>query len=225
MRVNSEEIIKKLGEELPEMNTNDGLDFSAGNADAYLKLLKVVYSTCLGSSKKDECVSVASDGKYYVEARNTNAFTIYVHGIKSTLKSIGANDLSERARQLEMAAKALNFDFIKDKSKTFFDDYEDFLETLKETMEGFRSPEEEQLKTLLSKEDVIELINYVISYIGEYEIDDAESCFDKLADGVTGENIGEENLMLLLAAKNALMSYDYEKMEERLKTVLKNLGE
>lgn len=74
-----------------------------------------------------ECVLSYNDtlkeleGAYISE--DYSLYVIKIHGLKSTMKSIGAMDLSEKARLLEMAGKAGEYQTIKDGHREVMNDY------------------------------------------------------------------------------------------------------
>ena len=95
------------------VNVDQGLHYSMGQKDLYLEL---VHDFVTGWKKKKE------DLDTYYSGQNWNAYQVLVHSIKSTSKMIGMNDLSVAARDLELAAKAGNSDFIAEHHQTFMED-------------------------------------------------------------------------------------------------------
>lgn len=60
--------------------------------------------------------------KFY-EERNWKEYTILVHGVKSSMKSVGANQLSEMAKNLEQAGKDTDEAYIDANHQPFMDEY------------------------------------------------------------------------------------------------------
>ena len=76
------------------LNTAAGLDYCAGDKDFYLEMLKeFVEADRMGEMQS------------YFTSDDWENYRIQVHALKSTSKSIGAEELSEKALFLEMAAK------------------------------------------------------------------------------------------------------------------------
>lgn len=78
------------------VDTKQGLHYSGKDIDFYKTLLDQYVKE---SDRKKQIM------KESLETGDLEAYSIQVHSIKSTSKMIGAADLSEKARQLEMAAK------------------------------------------------------------------------------------------------------------------------
>lgn len=216
--MDKEEILKRIEKEFPEINLEDGMEFSAGNAETYLKLLQVVHSTGMDQSKIDACISVSPDGTQYVEPRNMAAFKIMIHGIKSSMKSIGANELSERARLLEVAGKSLDFEKIKEKTPSFFEDYGRFLRRLRDVLSEYEKKDTEV--GTLSREEVIVLIKKISEFISNYDLDEAETDLDKLLSGISATVVSEEAVSYVSAARNSMTSYDYSSLSDNLQKAL-----
>jgi len=64
------------------------------------------------------------------EQQDWNSYVIEVHGIKSAMYSIGALKTSELAKQLELAGREGNWEFIEKNHGPFVEKYEDVLEKL-----------------------------------------------------------------------------------------------
>ena len=60
--------------------------------------------------------------KFY-EERNWKEYTILVHGVKSSMKSVGANQLSDMAKNLEQAGKDTDEAYIDANHQLFMDEY------------------------------------------------------------------------------------------------------
>ena len=84
-----------------EIDTKMGLRYCMGNIDFYRKMLKV-FGTGNLFSEIDELYSNGDWSNYQIK----------VHGLKSSALTIGAFYLSERAREVEQAAKTGNIGFV-----------------------------------------------------------------------------------------------------------------
>ena len=86
------------------LNVDAGLGYACGEEDFYLELL-TDYLNCTS----DKCAELTS----YLENNDLKNYEVLVHSIKSASKTIGADDLSEQAKELEAAAKNNDMDFVK----------------------------------------------------------------------------------------------------------------
>jgi CheY-like chemotaxis protein/HPt (histidine-containing phosphotransfer) domain-containing protein len=86
------------------LNVDAGLGYACGEEDFYLELL-TDYLNCTS----DKCVELTS----YLENSDLKNYEVLVHSIKSASKTIGADSLSEQAKELEAASKNNDMDFVK----------------------------------------------------------------------------------------------------------------
>ena len=86
------------------LNVDSALVYSCGDEDFYLELL-----TDYAGQASDRCAELTS----YLEAGNLKDYEILVHSVKSSSKTIGADDLSELAKLLESAAGDSNADYVR----------------------------------------------------------------------------------------------------------------
>ena len=106
------------------LDVNAGIYFS-GSPDAYRKILKKF------TRSLDDKIKEIND--YYTDG-NTETYTIKVHALKSSLKTIGAAALGEEAQALENAGKQGDFDYIKTHHTGFMDNVASMKKTLDETL-------------------------------------------------------------------------------------------
>jgi CheY-like chemotaxis protein/HPt (histidine-containing phosphotransfer) domain-containing protein/two-component sensor histidine kinase len=86
------------------INVKKGIELMGGNLKRYMQTLAVFH--------KDGIQKIEEIGKC-LETDNFQLYVTYVHALKSAAANIGASDLSEEARKLEMAGKQEDFAFIK----------------------------------------------------------------------------------------------------------------
>ena len=86
------------------LNVDSALVYSCGDEDFYLELL-----TDYAGQASDRCAELTS----YLEAGNLKDYEILVHSVKSSSKTIGADDLSELAKSLEAAARDSDADYVR----------------------------------------------------------------------------------------------------------------
>ncbi len=86
------------------LNVDSALVYACGDEDFYLELL-----TDYAEAASDRCAELTS----YLEAGNLKDYEILVHSIKSSSKTIGADELSELAKSLEAAAGDGDLDYVR----------------------------------------------------------------------------------------------------------------
>ncbi len=85
-----------------------------GSVEAVNDILKLHYEDGEANIKKIESAYETEDWKNY---------TIMVHGLKSSMRSVGINTLADMAFELENAGKNLDIDIIKEKHNALLEEY------------------------------------------------------------------------------------------------------
>ena len=107
----------------PELNVDLGLKYCMQDENFY----KDMVCEFVRSTRKD----------VLIEAKNNNDidnFRTIVHAIKSTSLNIGAEEISAEAKELEMAAKENNIEFIDAHYDAFMDKYLNFLDKIEKNL-------------------------------------------------------------------------------------------
>jgi len=147
----------------------------------------------LGTFHKDGLKKI-KEIKECLETDNYHLYTIYVHALKSASASIGALDLSEMAKSLEMAGKQEDFTYIKQHTPQFLMALEVFLNNINITLLANKKNEQkgpidfETLKSELNK------LREAIDILDSDAIDEATTSLKAFTQA---ENVGEsvENIL------------------------------
>lgn len=126
---NADECVAAAGELL--IHTELGMRYCCDNEQMYREMLTMFVNLWQNKKSKLEETYQAEDWKNYM---------VYVHSLKSSALSVGAEQLSELARQHEMAAKAVlngeemqkNLTFIKEWQSALSDMYRDTVTAARE---------------------------------------------------------------------------------------------
>lgn len=106
--------LKEWKTAIPELDILLGLEYSIGDKDFYLEMLRMFA----------EQSKIPKLNQYY-EEENWDQYHNLVHALKSTALSIGLVRLSEEARQLEYAAKRKDYEYIAAFHKEVMEYYEE----------------------------------------------------------------------------------------------------
>ena len=104
------------------IDTAEGLKYCMGDMEFYQSLLRQ-----FASEEKEKSPLM---GRYY-ESSDWYNYEILVHALKSTAKMIGAMDLSDKAKALEMAAKEKREEFIRENHYETMSCYSDLAKGLR----------------------------------------------------------------------------------------------
>lgn len=124
--------MQKLQEMLPELELKEGILYCGGNLTDYLDVLQLVYRR--GEKQLEELAELQKQGKY-------SEYTIRVHGMKGSARSIGAKKVSDLAKAQEKAGKEGDFAYIDAHMDEFCREYRMFLEQIRGVLEHYRMSE------------------------------------------------------------------------------------
>lgn len=105
------------------LNQEVALEYCAGDEEIYREILEGY----LEEDRREELIK-------YFEAEDLPNYRVVAHAIKSTSRTIGAEDLSDKAKALEYAAADGDLQYIKDHNKDVLDMYTDILEKIRENL-------------------------------------------------------------------------------------------
>ena len=105
------------------LNQEVALEYCAGDEEIYREILEGY----LEEDRREELV------KYY-EAEDLPNYRVVAHAIKSTSRTIGAEELSDKAKTLEYAAADGDLNYIKDNNDTLLNMYSDILEKIRDNL-------------------------------------------------------------------------------------------
>ncbi len=122
VEIDDEEIEKAdVDFEIEGVNTEIGLDNCGNEFEDYIEILGIFYRFGLDKIGKIS---------YLYEEKNFKDYIIEVHSLKSSAANIGALEVSALARELEMAGKAENYEFIDDHAYSLIEMYSELLENI-----------------------------------------------------------------------------------------------
>ena len=104
-----------------------GVDISEGLM--YCQNDEDFYREILAEYAKDSAEKLSTLEGFFRESEWKD-YAIRVHSVKSTSKTIGADELSEKAKKLELAAKSEDVQYIKDHHAAFMADYGRLMELI-----------------------------------------------------------------------------------------------
>lgn len=136
---------KRLKEKKPEVKTEENPE---ENPDAFAELKKCGLDTAQGLDYcgdedfyKELLLDYADDSdskvktiEKYFEEKNWEDYMVRVHGVKSTSKMVGLNDLSSDAEALEFAVQAEDYGYIEKNHASFIESYAKILNLIRDCL-------------------------------------------------------------------------------------------
>ena len=114
---------KNLEERFPMLDTKMGMNYCMNDEEFYVEIIE----TYVQNDKRQLIADAFA-------AENWKDYETYVHALKSTSLNIGAVELSEHAKALELAAKEGDYGYIRENHKKVFDEYSEMLDKIKENI-------------------------------------------------------------------------------------------
>ncbi len=165
-----------------------------GNQENYLEIL---------STQRDSGKEILAQVQSLYEKEDWKDYVIVVHGIKSSMMSIGAVKLSEMAKALEFAGKGEDFEYIRNEHAAMIKEFERVMQILQEC-EYLSVPEEEEEE--VNKPEITE-----------------EEFAQKLIELENATYEFDANKMLPILDEISKYSYHSKDMEKELKPVYKKV--
>jgi len=164
----------------------------------------------------------------FYQEKNWEKYTIKIHALKSSSYSVGAERLSELAKEMELAGKAGQYDVIINHHETTMELYAKVVADIEKYL-GEKRPLSKQQDELaeqepedISMETFMEKIGFVIEACENFERDEAlekieELCFSKLDDKLLDFYFKD--------AKSYIDDYEYEMALDSVKKSVESIKE
>lgn len=182
-------------------NAAVGQDNCGGSLDDFIDIIKFSLESYETRREKLENLFAEEDWENY---------TIDVHGLKSSMRGIGAFKLSNLAKDLEMAGKKSDIQFILDNHGELISVYDATMKVIEDTIKASKNDLLENSnsdeKETISNEDLNLILVNVEDLIVEYKLNDAEEIVKELL-GMEIDKAVEAKLMDL---RKALTACDYD---------------
>jgi CheY-like chemotaxis protein/HPt (histidine-containing phosphotransfer) domain-containing protein len=195
------ESVEKIG----FINVEAGKNRTAGVEDMYREMLELFYNKL-----PHECKMLEG----YLKASDLSNFDILVHGMKSSLSTIGALGLSGMALRLEIAAKAGDRQVCEDNLPEFLECLRELHAQLTEIVGQSDAPPEggEGDKVYFCKQAKIAL-----NAAHAYDVDQSLEAVEKMLK----YDYGAEKNAFLKNARTALKNFDFAEAVKLLREMLK----
>ncbi len=192
---------------IPGVDIQQGIENCGGSFQNYITLLSVVLQD--GRKKLDAM-------EKYRENEEFDQYIIEVHALKSVAASIGADQMSVMAKQLEMACREQRYYEVKDGHRAFCDAYSDMLDHIEDALEEKKKIKKEEkpgTRQQLSEQFFHDRVLALLALLHDYEEDAA----GRLLSEVLEYELSEEQTALLDEISRKLELFDYDEAEKLIK--------
>ncbi|MDR1702121.1 MAG: response regulator [Sporomusaceae bacterium] len=162
------------------LDVSKGIAMTGGTIKNYVQTLKIFHKD--GFEKIKEI-------KASLAEKNLPVYVIYVHALKSSLASIGAGEISEMAKTLEIAGKHNEWNFIHENNGKFLTDLTAVLEAIGNCEAVFGEQETPQLENNQVLKDELLKLKTAVDAFDSVAIDEAVSALQSfnLPEEVSGK--------------------------------------
>jgi len=147
----------------------------------------------------------------FSDSDNLRSYIINVHGIKSALANIGRADLSDAAKDLEIAARENNFDVLASGTPAFMDDLRALVEELAQQIETVVIDKVDEDRDFLRK-----MLFMIKAACEEYDVTTSEETLTELQKAAWSE----ETEALLASISEQLLFSSFDEIVETINTFL-----
>lgn len=208
------------------LNVDKGLLQMGGDTSTYNLILNTYYKDCT-----DKLTSIPR----MFEEGDIALYNITVHAVKGSSATIGAEEVSELFRQLEMAGKGGDLEFCKENMPNALGKLQEMLGIIKEYLENqgefkdpnsdfiFNSEDVEESDTKADTNDsankqvadgdskiVISTLKQLVVEIDRINFDESDRILEELVNSDYGESLNEKISLI----KAAYDDFDYTKVKE-----------
>lgn len=215
----------------PGLTVERGLMQMGGDQSTYNLILNTYFKDC--GEKLHTIPKMFEDG-------DIKLYSITVHAVKGSSASIGALEVSELFRQLEMASKGGDLEFCQANMPHALNRLEDILQTIKEYLSErgeFKDPNEpvvfeddlspesdsesEEITNSNASESADESasdfdVSVLVKLCAEIDRINFDEC-DRIMDELVGSDFGEDINANIIKIKNAYDDFDYALVKEIVK--------
>jgi len=206
------------------INRRRGLQYCGGNEEDYKEILQVYLDTGLQKIREIREKYKEEDWKNYA---------ILVHALKSTSIGIGATELGEMAKELEVASKEGNISYVQAHHREVMHEYEEVLmeiggATIRDRfekgpvkMEELEKEEEPVVREEISEEQLIFHLKTLTELLDTFEKDEVENKIKELSAFCYGETNLED---MLKPISERVKQFDFLTAAEEVAKLLQEGG-
>ncbi len=207
-----EDKLSRLEQE--DIHTDAGIQYCGGDKDFYVELL-----TKFAKDSKRK----GADISQYFQQQDWQNYTILVHALKSTAKMVGADALSEQAKDMEAAAKNQDADFIRKNQDALLFAYHQVVQCIVDVLDlelegsGQNGTGE---KNEISKAELLLRLAELKKGLDTFEADKAEDLLAKLSEAVYG---GTSVYELLYDTRQDVDDFEFASASEKVASLIQKV--
>lgn len=183
------------------LNYKKGIDIMAGSVENYMKVLSVSVKNI---SDNFHAVELVYENKHL----DNNA--LYFHSLKGIFLNIGADDLAEKSRELELASKDNRHEFVSQKAEEYLQLVKKFVGALNNACEAYKEKKYNAYAGVeISSSDFAGKLSELRAHIEDFEYIEITELLEQMLASVSGEQ--KEALQKI---EVAIQDFEYDKAIE-----------
>lgn len=196
------------------IHSRSGIQYCRGDREFYVEVLL--------KFAKDAKRKAKEMNDFFLKEDFENYCTM-VHALKSTAKMIGADSLSENAKNLEMAAKNQDSDYIQDHHEELLAQYHQVVQGILDVYDSGENsmnqvPEEGTAE--ISKEELLRRFAELKERLDTFEADKSETLISEISGAVyQGESVGD----LLFDVRQDVDDFEFSSASEKVEALMKKM--
>lgn len=200
------------------ISTASGLMYCRRDKNFYLQLLEKFVQE--SGRRMNEIESLYGQGDY-------DGYCIQVHALKSTAKMIGADGLSETAKNMEDAAKRKDAEYLHANHERLLAEYREAVEKIRDaagieadTGDGDEDGENAGAAAEISAEELLERLQQLKQSLETFELDQAQKQIEEL-DGTVCQ--GKPVRKMLREVSREVEEFEFESAGGRVEQMIRSV--
>lgn len=183
------------------------MKYAGDDLEQYIHLLE------LFTSKKAQEKKISMHEAFRMQ--EWQDYTVYVHGLKNSARTIGADKLADMAYEHEIRSKAGDFTYLHEHYPELIHEWDKVVKIIKDYLDGHIEKKEKVQTDLqdMSETQWEESVERVLRYLDTFKKKEALLLLEQLA----GYRLEEGRRQMIEQAIQAVQSYDYEEAIQTLK--------
>ena len=196
---------------LVDINPDDAIRNVGGSKEVYRELLATFYDS-----------DSMSEAQQYYDARDLENYRITVHGLKSSARYIGADTLSDKAKELEDYSKRSDWESIDREHGFIIPLYRRVADSIKSYLEqGGVAEDSGKSGGPISKEDLLEELHSLKGFLGDMDFDGAADKAAELKKTTFEDETVDTDVKDIV---RMIENFDFEDAETNLNILLDQLS-
>lgn len=210
------EELHNMGLNIPGKSINilDGYNNCMKSKDTYISVLDTFYRTCK---------ALREDAQAHISRKEYDKSLLFVHTLKNAAFTIGANRLSELAKEAEGILRGKNYALFDSKAGKLMDTYEEVIHDLTEFYNNMKlsAVSLTPSKPKLSKEKFVEKITQLKNQLNMMDSVQAIDTITYLTSHSYSDKIITATLK---ACKDDIADFEYDRATEKIDRILERLN-